>query len=463
MLKKLWSSYYEWYIQFSGFSRGNEQDELSYFRDRLFISILLLILPLGLISYIPSAIFSIILDKWNVFYADSIAFLLICFLFFNNKMSLSLKKNIFSINLFVLSFALVVYIGLSSSSGLLLFMLSVLVTLYSGKKAGLLSVLYTGCAYALIAVIFYFQLFDFPFFEDEVFEVVVIVFLNNVLFILMTVFSVSFLIDKINAALIKESKLQEELIEKHKNVIIAKERAEQSDQLKSAFLANISHEIRTPMYGILGSAELLKDYETQNDEDFKEFVDVIEQNGSKLLDVISGIINISEIETGVMKLNITRFNIIDTISLMYEQYLPEAQLKGVLFIFENNILKDNSEISTDEAKLVVLLKKLIENAIKFTSEGERIILRTSMNSLTLDVSLEDTGIGVPDDKKDTIFNPFYQVDVNNKNALHGSGIGLSIAKAYAELLGGSLSLISAEGVGSTFMFSIQSNLNVKAN
>lgn len=461
MLKNLWSSYHQWYIAYSHFSKEDGQDELSYFRNKLFVSILVLILPLGLFSYMPSAIIAIILEKWFVFYLDTAAISIICFIFFNNQLSIKTKKALFSINLFILAFALTTIIGLKSSSGLLLFMVCILVMLYSGKKAGIITVLVSSICYALILVFHYFKIFELAVFKDELFNVLLIVFINNILFILATVFSVSFLIDHLHNALLKENQLQKELVEKHKNVIIAKERAEQSDQLKSAFLSNISHEIRTPMYGILGSAELLKDYEAQNDADFKEFVSVIEQNGSKLLDVISGIINISEIETGVMRLHITTFNIIDTISVVYEQFLPEAQLKDVLFIFEDNILKGNSIITTDEAKLVVLLKKLIENAVKFTSEGDRIVLRTSIHNSTLNVSLEDTGIGVPDDKKDTIFNPFYQVDISNKNALHGSGIGLSIAKAYAELLGGSLSLISAEGEGSTFMFSIDTNLKVK--
>ncbi|NRD20908.1 two-component sensor histidine kinase [Winogradskyella eckloniae] len=458
MLKNLWLSYHQWYIKYGGFSKGETQDELSYFRDRLFISILLLVLPLGLFSYIPSAIFSVMLEKWNVFYVDTLAFLLICFLFFNNKMSLSLKKKVFSINLFVLSFVLVVNLGLKSSSGLLLFMLCILVTLYSGKKAGLMTVFYTSCVYALLAVAFYYKIVYLPIFENEVIEVVVIVFLNNILFILMTVFSVSFLIDQINAALIKESKLQSELVEKHKNVIIAKERAEQSDQLKSAFLANMSHEIRTPMYGILGSAELLRDYQDQNDKDFKAFVDVIEHNGSKLLEVISGILNISQIETGVMSVKVSAFNVKDAIATVCKPFGAEAKLKGVNFILKNNISETESIIQSDQAKLVVILKKLIENAIKFTSKGDRIEIRTVNVGTRIQFSIEDTGIGVPEDKIDTIFDPFYQVDISNKNALHGSGIGLSIAKAYVKLLGGNLTIESQEGFGSTFTFGVDRHL-----
>ena len=212
------------------------------------------------------------------------------------------------------------------------------------------------------------------------------------------------------------------------------------------------------MYGILGSAELLKDYEADNNKDFKEFVSIIEQNGSKLLDVISGILNISEIETGVMRINVSKFNINDTITTVYEQFLPEAELKEVQFRIVNKISDAHKIIQSDQAKIAIILKKLIENAIKFTSKGDKIILNAAFDDLRCHFSIEDTGIGVPEDKIDTIFNPFYQVDITNKNALHGSGIGLSIAKAYVKLLGGNLTLESNEGEGSTFMFSIVSDL-----
>ena len=179
MLKKFWFSYHDWYMKYSRFSHGNNEDELSYFRDKLFVSILVLIFPLALFSYIPTAITVVILEKWFVLYLDTAAISIICFLFFNNKLSIKTKKTLFSINLFILAFALTTLLGLKSSSGLLLFMVSILVTLYSGKKAGIITVLVLSICYALILVLQYFEIFELAVFKDELFNVLLIIFINN--------------------------------------------------------------------------------------------------------------------------------------------------------------------------------------------------------------------------------------------------------------------------------------------
>ncbi|MEP5255545.1 MAG: ATP-binding protein [Winogradskyella arenosi] len=463
MLKRLWSAYHQWYIKYSRFSKEDGQDELAYFRNKLFVSILILILPLGVISYIPSAITALILDKPFVFYVDTIAISLIAFLFFNNKMSLNTKKVVFAANLFVLSFALVLHIGLKSSSGLILFMLCVLVTLFSGRKSGVNTTLAAAFVYFLIALSVYFKIFDFKVFQDEQIQVIIIVFVNNILFILMAVFSVSFLVQHLHNALLKENSLQEALVIKHENVIKAKEKAEQSDQLKTAFLANMSHEIRTPMYGILGCADLLKSYNT-DDEEFKEYVSIIEGNGQELLDVMTDILNISKIETGLMTLSITNFNVNAVIDSIFTSFLAEAKAKQIKLTLNNFIANKDQMINSDQGKFTDVLKHLMENAIKYTEEGGHIILNCNVNIETsqLNFILNDTGIGVPKDKLESIFNSFYQVDVLNKDALHGSGIGLSISKAFIEMLGGQLELESHYGEGTSFLFEIDMDLKEKA-
>jgi len=456
MLKKLWLSYRQWYIKYSGFSNDQkERDDLSYFRDKLFISILILTLALSLISYIPSAGMAVALEKWFVFVIDTVAVLVMVFLILNKHMRLTTKKTIFSINLFVLSFALIIDLGLNGNGTILLFMLSVLITLYSGKKAGVNSVLLSAVFYIIVLFIDLTKWIDIRFFSESPIEILFVVFINNIVFGLLTVLSVSFLIDRLHNALLKENELQEELLEKHKNVVIAKERAEQSDQLKSAFLTNMSHEIRTPMYGILGCAELLKEYH-QEDSEYQEYVKVIEGSGNELLDVITDILNISKIETGLMTIKKTLFNVNDLIEEVYKMFAPEAELKNVEFILNNFISEKDSQIYSDSDKFSTILKHLIENAIKYTSRGDSIIFSCSLDRTTsqLEVFIQDTGVGIPRDKKDTIFNPFYQVDVGNEKALHGSGIGLSISKAYIEMLGGGLILESDIGVGTSFRFYI---------
>ena len=455
MLKKLWLSYRQWYIKYSGFSNVKEKEGLSYFRDKLFVSILILTLALSLLSYIPSAGMAVVLDKWFVFVIDTVAVLVMLFLVFNKRMRFTTKKTIFSVNLFVLSFALIIDLGLNGSGTILLFMLSVLITLYSGKKAGVNSVIVSAIFYGIVLFIDYAKWIDIRFFTESPIEVLFVVFINNVLFGLLTVLSVSFLIDRLHNALLKENDLQEELLEKHKNVVIAKERAEQSDQLKSAFLTNMSHEIRTPMYGILGSAELLKGYHEEDDE-YQGYVKVIEGSGNELLDVITDILNISKIETGLMTVKTSLFKVNASIEAIYKAFLPIAELKKVQFTLTNFISEKDLQINSDNEKLTAVLNHLIENALKYTSKGDSILLNCSLDRNTSQLSfyVKDTGVGIPEDKIETIFIPFYQVDVANKQALHGSGIGLSISKAYVEMLGGDLMLESEIGVGTAFSFSI---------
>lgn len=461
MIQKQWSSYLRRYSEYIGFSLDQNKGNLFYFRDKLFISILILSLVLGLISYLPSATMAITLDKWFVFYVDTFAVIIMIVIVLIKGIKLKFRKLLFSINWFVLSFCLLIDLGFNGNGTILLILLSVLITLFSGRNAGILSIGITAVFFITLICAYYFQWFHLRIFNEIQFEILLIVFINNILFSLLTVFSVSFLVDQLHFALLKENQLQAELIEKHNNVIIAKEKAEQSDQLKSAFLANISHEIRTPMYGILGSAELLREYQVTNDEDFKAYVDIIENNGSKLLVVISDILSISEIETGIMKVDTIAFDINETINAIYNMFLPDAELKSVQFKVHNYIADEDKVISSDNAKITAVLKGLVENALKFTSKGDSIVLRCDLSNSQLQFSLADTGIGVPKDKVDAIFNPFYQVDVFNKNALHGSGIGLSIAKAYVKMLGGNLTLESNEGEGSTFSFSIPVNLETR--
>lgn len=460
MLKRLWLPYHQWYVKYSGFSNPNEKEDLSYFRNKLFVSILILTLALGLFSYVFSAIMAVALDKWFVFFIDSIAVSILLFLFLNNHMRLETKKTVYSITFFLLSFGLILDLGLNGNGTIMLLMLSVLMTLYSGKKAGAISVLVSAVFYLVILIVVYFNWIDLQYLNKSLFEILLIVFINNVLFGLLAVFSVSFLVGHLHNALLKENQLQEELLEKHKNVIIAKERAEESDRLKSAFLTNMSHEIRTPMYGILGCAELLKSYDV-DDGDFKEYLDVIEGSGQGLLDAMTDILNISKVESGLMTLSKSSFNINNSIETIYNQFLPQAELKNIRFTLNNSISKSDAVVNSDFEKFTVVLKHLVENAIKYSSRGDTILLSCSLDTSNtqLQFILKDTGIGIPTDKQETIFSPFYQVDVENKNALHGSGIGLSISRAYVKMLGGDLILESVEGEGTSFMFHIDLKTN----
>jgi hypothetical protein len=246
-------------------------------------------------------------------------------------------------------------------------------------------------------------------------------------------------------------------------LIIAKEHAEESDRLKSAFLANMSHEIRTPMNGILGFAELLKEPELTEDQQ-QEYISMIEKSGARMLNIINNIIDISKIEAGLMKRDIKETNINEQIEYIYTFFKPEVEAKGMNLSFKNGLPAKGAIIKTDREKLFSILTNLVKNAIKYSEKGsielgyEPVVEANPATSLPhqtfLRFYVKDTGIGIPKDRQDAVFERFIQADIANKMAKQGAGLGLSITKAYVEMLGGQIRVESEEGVGSTFYFTL---------
>ncbi|MEI8248474.1 MAG: PAS domain S-box protein, partial [Lentisphaerota bacterium] len=235
-------------------------------------------------------------------------------------------------------------------------------------------------------------------------------------------------------------------------LIHAKEHAEESDLLKTAFLNNISHEIRTPFNCILGFLAILDD-DTLSRDERSEYVSMINQAAERLMNAINDIVEMSKIQTGQVKVTLLETDINKLARDVAERFEPQAKIKNLSFTLKNSLTASNCNIKTDDDKLNSVLGILISNAIKFTKAGS-IELVIQSNETWLEFSVKDTGTGIPEDKRDRIFKQFMQVDVSNTRKFEGSGLGLSIAKAYVEMLGGSIGFESQEGRGSTFHFTI---------
>jgi PAS domain S-box-containing protein len=236
------------------------------------------------------------------------------------------------------------------------------------------------------------------------------------------------------------------------DLVGAKEKAEESVRLKSAFLANISHEIRTPMNGILGFAEILRESGLSRHEKLK-FLDIIRNSGNRMLDTVNDLIDISRIETGQVRMYITESDLNHHFESLYEFFVPQAVQKG-LILKMHPVASPVAVIKTDHSKLDSILINLIKNAIKFTNKGIIEVGCLQKGDFFLEFYVRDTGVGVPADRQTAIFNRFEQADMADTKSFQGSGLGLAITKAYVELLGGEIWVESEPGYGSTFYFTI---------
>jgi len=235
-------------------------------------------------------------------------------------------------------------------------------------------------------------------------------------------------------------------------LIKAKEKAEESDRLKSAFLANMSHEIRTPMNGILGFSNLLKEPGLKGAKQ-QEYIEIIEKSGARMLNIINNIIDISKIESGQMEVNLKYSNINEQLEFIYNFFKLEVERKGMHLFNTNSMPLHEVIIKTDREKLYAILTNIVKNAIKYTCKGF-IQIGFEKKGKYLEFFVKDTGIGIPEDRQKAVFERFVQADISDKKALQGAGLGLSIAKAYVELLGGKIWLDSDETKGTTFYFTI---------
>ncbi|MFA5819665.1 MAG: response regulator [Bacteroidales bacterium] len=240
--------------------------------------------------------------------------------------------------------------------------------------------------------------------------------------------------------------------ENEEELIRAKDKAEESDRLKTAFLHNISHEIRTPMNAIFGFSALLG--EPDIDVPTRQsYIEMIMKSSNHLLSIITDIIDISNIEANLVK--ITRNGIIlnSIIRSLYEQFIPKANEKKIAMVSEPGLPDEESIILTDSTKLIQIISNLLNNALKFTQQGQ-IKFGYAVKDKLLEFFVSDTGLGIPEKYHQRIFDRFYQVDNTISKLYEGTGLGLAICKAYVEHLGGEIRLSSTPGVGSTFYFTL---------
>lgn len=237
-----------------------------------------------------------------------------------------------------------------------------------------------------------------------------------------------------------------------KELIAAKEKAEESNRLKSHFLANMSHEIRTPMNGILGFMDLLRDIHITNEER-DSYINIVNKSGQRLLDTINNIVKMSKIEAGQQHIDLKELNLSEVFLDLYNFFKAQTDERKIHLVLNLDPIAQNINIITDRFKFEAILTNLLKNAIKFTSIGYVEFGNKFLND-KLVFYVKDTGIGIPNDRLNAIFDRFVQADLKISRPYEGSGLGLAIVKGYIDLLGGKIWVDSKLGLGSTFYFSL---------
>jgi signal transduction histidine kinase len=269
---------------------------------------------------------------------------------------------------------------------------------------------------------------------------------------------IGMLYDNFNTMLKQIVIREEERNEADKNLMLAKEKAEESDRLKSAFLANMSHEIRTPMNAILGFAELLTLPEASiTPEERNNYIKLIHNSGNNLLHLIDDIIDISKIEAGQLKILIKETHVNKILKDMLQSYSEIKKLKdreNIEILLNETALQQDIVIKTDPLRFQQVLSNLIDNALKFTEDGFIEFGYNVQSKNYLLFYVKDTGIGIEQKKKEAIFDRFRKLEDDKTRVFRGAGLGLAICRSLIELLGGKIWVESVPGSGSSFYFTL---------
>ena len=249
--------------------------------------------------------------------------------------------------------------------------------------------------------------------------------------------------------------LEDKVKERTAELLIAKEKAEETDRLKTVFLNNLSHELRTPMNGILGFINLLKKPELE-EEKKEKYIEIVNISAERLLDTMDELVVISRIEAGDNMLHITSFDLNQEMHFQFAFFKPKADKKAIQLLCSNKIDSNAAIIKSDKIKIASILTNLINNAIKFTNKGT-VEFGNYIENGNLVIFVKDTGVGIPTNRLEAIFERFVQADTRLTREHEGLGLGLSITKAYVEALGGKIAVESEKGKYSVFTVTLPYN------
>lgn len=425
-------------------------------KNRLLFAMLAGLAIIGLIAYIPSIILSVQEKLWAVAAIDTIAYLVLLVVIFSRKISAETKVKASLITFYFLGIALLILLGKDGAGFNWLFVFPILASFFYEVRGFIVSTLVNIVSLTLLIIPIYFEFTSVGLITQYSIGGWIV---NSINFLVITSFisfSLMIIISNIDKSLKKQKKMTHLLRENQERLAFEKQRAEESDKLKSAFLANMSHEIRTPLNAILGFSELLAN-PNLSPEKFNYYNSLISMSGNQLTRIIDDIIDISKIELNQMKLYIQTVNVFDSVNevIEIEKTKVRSLKKNIEIEFSVEDELKNLAIETDEMRFKQILENLIGNAVKYTETGKietTYAIMETHGKKVAEFVVKDTGRGIPENEQEIIFERFAQAD--NVSFQEGTGLGLSITKGLLQLLGGEIWLKSELGKGSTFYFSL---------
>lgn len=394
--------------------------------------------------------------------------------FFRKKISLETKVFLFSVVFFAFSFVGSLYFGLAA--GLFFYVFVVIInTVILGQKNGIFALLAAFGGLMIAAILHSSGILKVTTdlnaynasFNSWVSYIVAFLFVLIVSILTIGVYNKFFLknmdalrikiaehentVNELTLAKAILEKQNEDLQQLNMQYLEAKNNAEESDKLKTAFLHNISHEIRTPMNAIMGFVEILNN-PGLTEEKRNKYSAIVTMNCNHLLTTITDIVTISTLETQQEKVNLEQVHINKLLSDLIQIFEPKAKLKNLQLKVIKGLTDEGSIIYTDSYKLMQILTKLLSNALKFTQNGS-VEIRYQLKNDNLEFSVKDTGAGIPPEFQNKLFEHFSQATLDSPKS-SGTGLGLSISQGFVKLLGGKIWVDSEPGKGSVFSFTI---------
>ncbi|MBN2484441.1 MAG: hypothetical protein JXB34_00565 [Bacteroidales bacterium] len=438
-------------------SKGlSNESGIDYLKEKLFLISIEIIIFVGTIAYLPSVFIAISEKQFSIVLIDTLLMFSIFVLFFLKRLKLIIRISILLSFIYAVGVILLANLSLKGTGLIYLMAFSVIASTFMGMKVAIASLfinLFTLLGFAFFIVS---KSTIVPIYETYSLGRWVVIAINFCVVNSVISLAIAYFVESLKKSFERELDLKQKLKKKSERLIEAKVRAEESDQLKTAFLANVSHEFRTPMNAIVGFTEIML-FTNTDEEKRKRYLKNILKSSEQLLQIINNTIEYSKIELGSIEFKLARFEIYEVLNIVFENLRPKCP-SGIDFLLSGYLGINMPRIVSDREKMIQVFTNLILNAFKFTEKGSVSFgLMESAHPNYYQFFVKDTGIGIRKEKQKDIFTRFHKED----DFKEGTGLGLSISATLVFHMGGRIWLESEPGAGTTFYFILPTELSKK--